>query len=77
MAVLDPVNKVRAMVSTNVLGAIGGGIAGVYLVRKYMPNKGWVYTALGVVGGALGGSYVQSMLKASSGLNKTSKEIKS
>jgi outer membrane lipoprotein SlyB len=76
MAVLDPIKRARAFVSTNVLGAVAGGIGGIMLVRKYSPNKGWLAMTIGVLGGAVGGAMIQSKLKALSGSKKSADAAK-
>jgi len=76
MAILDPLKTVKAKVSTNILGSIGGGVAGVMLVKKYSPRKGWLAMTLGVIGGAISGAYVQSKIVAKKGEVSSSKEAK-
>lgn len=76
MAVFDPLKKAQAMVSTNMLGSVGGAVAGFLLVRKYMPNRGWVASGLGILGGALGGAYVQSMITSKRGEKKSAEQAK-
>ena len=75
MAILDPLKTAKATVKANMLGAVGGGVAGVMLVRKYSQKKGWLAMTLGVVGGLVGGAFLQSKLKAKSGSVKSGKSI--
>jgi|TARA_R110000744_G_scaffold232318_2_gene350391 uncharacterized membrane protein YeaQ/YmgE (transglycosylase-associated protein family) len=75
MAILDPLKVTKSTVKANMLGAVGGGVAGVMLVRKYAPTKGWLSMTLGVVGGLVGGAFLQSKLKAKKGSIKSGKTI--
>jgi uncharacterized protein YcfJ len=76
MAVLDPIKRAKGVISANIIGGIIGGVAGVMLVRKYMPTKGWLVMTVGALGGALGGAFAQSKLKAYSGSKKSADETK-
>ena len=76
MAVLDPMKRAKSFVSTNVLGAVVGGVAGIMLVRRFTPMRGWVGLTIGVLGGALGGAYAQHSLKAMSGAKKSEQAAK-
>ncbi len=75
MAIFDPLKTAKATVKANMLGAVGGGVAGVMLVRKYSPRKGWLAMTVGVVGGLVGGAFLQSKLRAKSGSVKSGKSI--
>ena len=74
--VFDPLKRATAIVQNNVIGAIAGGVAGVMLVRRYTPMRGWVGLTVAVVGGALGGAFAQYKLKAYSGSKKSGNEAK-
>jgi hypothetical protein len=74
--VFDPIKRATATVRTNAIGAIAGGIAGVMLVRRYMPTKGWLVMSAAILGGALGGAYAQGKLKAYSGSKKSGNQAK-
>lgn len=76
MAVLDPMKRAKAFVATNPLGAIAGGVAGVMLIRRFTPMRGWLGLTIGVVGGAVGGAFAQSKLKSFSGSKKSNDAAK-
>jgi uncharacterized membrane protein len=76
MAVLDPMKRAKAFVATNPLGAIAGGVAGVMLIRRFTPMRGWLGLTIGVVGGAVGGAFAQSKLKSFSGSKKSADAAK-
>lgn len=76
MAVLDPMKRAKAFVATNTLGAVAGGIAGVLLVRRFTPMRGWLGMTIGVLGGAVSGAMIQSKVKAISGSKKSADEAK-
>lgn len=76
MAVFDPMKRAKAFVATNPLGAIAGGVAGVMLIRRFTPMRGWLGLTIGVVGGAVGGAFAQSKLKSFSGSKKSINEAK-
>ena len=76
MAVLDPFKRASAFVTVNPIGAIAGGVAGVMLIRRYTPMRGWLGLTIGVVGGAVGGAFAQSKLKSFSGSKKSASQAK-
>jgi hypothetical protein len=76
MAALDPIKRAKGVISSNIIGGIIGGVAGVMLVRKYMPTKGWLVMTVGALGGVLGGAFAQSKLKAYSGSKTSADETK-
>ncbi len=75
--VFDPIKRASAFVRVNPIGAIAGGVAGVMLMRRYTPMRGWLGLTIGVVGGAFGGAFAQSKLKAVSGSKKSANAAKS
>jgi uncharacterized membrane protein len=76
MAVLDPMKRAKAFIATNPLGAVAGGVAGIMLMRRFTPMRGWLGMTIGVVGGAVGGAYAQSKLKSFSGSKKSAAQAK-
>lgn len=76
MSILDPLKRAKGVISSNAIGAIAGGVAGIMLVRKYMPTRGWLGITVGALGGALGGAFAQNKLKAYSGSKKSGSQIK-
>lgn len=76
MAVLDPFKRAKGIIKVNILGSIAGGVAGAMLVRKFSPIKGWLGMTVGVLGGALGGAYIQNNMKAKAGASKSATQAK-
>jgi outer membrane lipoprotein SlyB len=74
--VFDPIKRATAYIQVNPLGAIAGGVAGVMLVRRYTPMRGWVGLTVAVLGGALGGAFAQSKIKAMVGSQKSANQAK-
>lgn len=75
MAILDPLKTAKSTVKANTLGAVGGGVAGVLLVRKYSSRKDWLAMTVGAVVGLVGGAFLQSKLTAKRGSLKSGKSI--
>ena len=75
MAILDPLKTAKATVRANMFGAVGGGVAGVMLVRKYSTRKDLLAMTVGAVVGLVGGAFLQSKLTAKSGSLKSNKSI--
>ena len=75
--VLDPIKRASAFVRTNPIGAIAGGVAGVMLIRRFTPMRGWLGLTIGVVGGAVGGAFAQSKVKSLAGSKKSADAAKS
>lgn len=76
MAVFDPYMRLKATLKTNGLGAVGGGIAGVMLIKRFTPMRGWLGITIGVIGGAIGGAYLSQTIKAKTGSKKSSDAAK-
>lgn len=75
--VFDPIKRAKAIISVHPLGAIAGGIAGVWLVKKYLPMSGIPTLIVGALGGSLGGAYAQYTLKSYTGNKKSNEQAKS
>tara|TARA_R110001592_G_scaffold53126_2_gene163025 strand:+ start:970 stop:1206 length:237 start_codon:yes stop_codon:yes gene_type:complete len=71
MAVFDPGKMGKAIILTNKVGAVAGGIAGFLLIQKYSIQSSTIKKALAVIAGVVAGGYAQNALKTKGQFLKT------
>jgi uncharacterized membrane protein len=76
MAVFDPIPRLKATLKTNGVGSVGGAVAGIVLIKRFTPMRGWLGITIGVIGGAIGGAYLSQQIKAKTGSKKSSQAAK-
>lgn len=76
MAVFDPMQRLKGILKTNGLGAVGGAVSGIVLIKRFTPMRGWLGITVGVIGGAIGGAYLSQQIKAKTGSKKSSDAAK-